>query len=32
MANEILEAFSERIVEKDWLDDQTKSRCIDKVL
>ena len=30
-ANEILETFTDRIIAKDWLDDVTKERCIDKV-
>lgn len=31
MINEIQKSFTERIVEIDWLDSETKSRCVDKV-
>ena len=30
-ANQILNAFTERLMEKDWLDDITKDRCRNKV-
>ena len=30
-ANQILEAFIERLMDKDWLDEETKDRCVDKV-
>ena len=32
MATAIQNAFIERIKEKDWLDNTTKEKCIDKVI
>ena len=30
-ADQIVEAFIERLMDKDWLDEKTKDRCVEKV-